>query len=64
MERGRESEAAGSRPAEFVVGNEDDDEFEEPKEPRKVTAGRAPTEWQRGEYEGRTIQCTESAKCV
>ena len=26
-----ESEAAEARPAEFVVGNEDDDEFEEPK---------------------------------
>ena len=47
-----ENEAAESRPAEFVVGNVDDDELEEPEELRKVTVGRAPTETQRGEREG------------
>ena len=47
-----ENEAAESRPAEFVVGNVDDDELEEPEELRKVTVGRTPTETQRGEREG------------
>ena len=42
------------------------DEFEEPEELRKVTAGRAPTERQRREHEGENpLQCAESGvKCV
>ena len=46
----KEREAAIVRPAQFVVGN--DDEFEEPEELRKVTVGRALTERQRREHEG------------
>ena len=38
-----EKEASDARPAEFVVGNEDDDESEELEEIRKVTVGRPPT---------------------
>ena len=37
--------------AEFVVGNDDDDEFEELDRLRKVTVGRVPTERQRTEHE-------------
>ena len=47
-----ESEAAEARPAGFVAGNEDNDDFEEPEERRKVTLGRAPTERQRREHDG------------
>ena len=39
-----EKEVARARPAEFVVGNEHGDKFEEPEELRKVTVGRAQRE--------------------
>ena len=39
----QEKEAAEARSAECVVGNVDDDEFEQPEELRKVTVERAPT---------------------
>ena len=47
--------------AEPVVGNGDDDEFEEPEELRRVTVGRAPTERDSDDsMRKRTIRCTES----
>ena len=48
------------QPEEFVVGNKDDDEFEEPEELRSVTVERVPTERQRRENEGENDSvCTE-----
>ena len=59
-----ETEAAEGWPEEFVVGHEDDDEFEELEELRKVTVGSAPTGRQRRRREAISAQRAVRSVCV
>ena len=55
---------AEARPTEFVFSNEDD-EFEQPGQLRKLTVGRGAHRGNEENMREKTIQCTESgAKCM